>query len=175
MTDAPRLTTPALAALTVVAVLALAGLTMRVGMQLREKTDLATEQSAQAEQRARYLQVAARPLGGRAIVLNKATAGPVLERTVEADLRAAGLPHMSAKALEFTTLKPGLSLARVKVSGLATADGVERWSRAIAAKGDTLVLEGLSMKTPPTIGVRAETVAELTVLVRLRSSAEARP
>jgi len=173
MSEAPRLTTPALAVLTLVAVLALAGLTVHVGLQLREKTDLATEQAAQADQRARYQHIAARSLGGRALVLDKASAGPALERTIEADLRAAGLPDMTATALEFTALKPGLSLARVKVSGLASADGVARWSRAVAAKDDTLVLEGLTMKTPPTISPRAETVAELTVLVRLRS--ERRP
>lgn len=169
MSDTPRLTTPALAALTLVAVLALAGLTVRVGLQLREKTDLAAEQSAQADQRARYQHVAARSLGARALVLDKATSGPALERTIEADLRAAGLPDMSATALEVTALKPGLSLARMKVSGLASAEGVERWSRAVAAKDDTMVLEGLSMKAPATIGLRAKTVAELTVLVRLRS------
>lgn len=169
MSEAPRLTTPALAVLTLVALLALAGLTVRVGLQLREKTDLSTEQSAQADQRSRYQHVAARSLGARALVLDKATAGPALERAIAADLRAAGLPDVTATALEITSLRPGLSLVRVKVSGLASAEGVERWSRAVAAKDDTLVLEGLSMKTPPTIGARAETVAELTVLVRLRA------
>ena len=175
MRDAARLSTPALVALTLLALVILGGLTVRVGLQLREKTSLAQERVAQTDLRDRYLRAAARPLGVRAMVVDKATAGPAVERAVERQLRAAGLPNMTARAGDLTTLNRETALARVKVTGMASAAGVDRWSRALFEQGDTMVLERLTLQTPPQISLEAETAADLTVLVRLRPDAESRP
>ena len=175
MTDAPRLSTPRLVALTLAAVVVLGGLTVRVGLQLREKTSLAQEQTAQADLRDRYLRAAARPLGARAMVVDKATAGPAVEQTVERQLRGAGLSNLSARSVDLTNLNRETALARVKVTGMASAAGVDRWSRALVEQGDTVVLERLTMQTPRQISLEAETAAELTVLVRLRPANAGQP
>lgn len=175
MKDAARLSTPALVALTLAAVAVLGGLTVRVGLQLREKTSLVQERTAQAELRDRYLRAAARPLGSRAMIVDKAMAGPTVEQAVERQLRAAGLPDLDARFVDLANLNRDTALAHVKVTGTASAAGLDRWSRALAEQGDTLVLERLTMRTTPRISLEADTVAELTVLVRLRPAAASAP
>jgi hypothetical protein len=175
MKDAARLSTPALAALTLAALVVLGGLTLRVGLQLRDKTSLAQERIAQVDLRDRYLRAAARPLGERAMILDKATAGPAVEQAVERQLRAAGLPDLSPRFVDLTNLNRETALAHVKVTGTASAAGVDRWSREIIARGDTVVLERLTMQTSPHISPEAETAADLTVLVRPRPAAASPP